>query len=813
MFVLRRVAGIFFFVFFSFIAMSQDILTGRDLRKINVDLLTNEQIIKYREQVKRAGISEAEAEQIALQRGMPLAEITKLKARLAQLESGTESSPTEKHPVTTTGNQERTTDTAGTAKPQPTANNSKVFGSSIFNNSNLTFEPNLRIATPRNYTIGPADELLIDVYGYQEVNYKLTVSPEGTIVIPYVGVIPVSGITIEQASRRIRERMIRNGYASLSSGQSKLDVNVGKIKSIRVTIIGEAKRPGTYTLSALSSMFNALYAAGGISDQGSFRNIVLVRNNRVVDTLDAYDFLLRGDLSNNKGLMDQDVIQVPVAKMQVEIEGEVKRPGIYELLPRENMNHLIDFAGGFTNEAYTAIVHVQQVTDRERSLKDIPFAEFDEYIASRGDVVKVEKILDRFANRVTITGAVMRPGAYELSTGLTLAGLIQKADGLRRDAFKQRGLLTRTKENLELEIIPFNLNEVVAGSLADLVLKPEDQVTIASIFDYQENYTITIGGEVRNPGDYTWIENISLKDLLFKAGGFTDAAAPQQIEIARRISTDTLHQSTNVIAQVIDIASEKDLTTKGTDVHLEPWDIVMVRSKIGYKPQAAVQIEGEVQYPGSYILRSKQERVSDLIQRAGGLTPEAFKNGAYLTRMRNTSETNNVNLLRIRRIQANLNDTANTLLADASNPVIKMGLNLEEILKDPHSREDVYLQEGDVLHINKEVTEVKINGEVMFPTQVVYKKGADLLYYINKAGGFTEDAIKHKTYVLYANGNAAKSRNYLLFKDYPKPKPGAEILVPKRPERMRQRLTTGELVGITSGLATMLTLILTMIRL
>ena len=403
----RLVFCSFIFIVSLQVGHTQGLLKTRDLSKINVDALTDEDILKYRDQLQSSGLTEYAAEQLAIQRGMPSSELIKLKARIAKLQNGIKSSVSvgaspSLHTVDTS--------LSGTSQSQlPPRQISKVFGADIFANSSLSFEPNIRIATPKNYMLGPDDEMLIDVYGYQEVNYKLTVSPEGSITIPYVGMIPVSGSSIEQATRRIKERMIRNGYASLGSGQSKLEVNVGKIKSIKVTIVGEAKRPGTYTLSSLSNMFNALYAAGGITDQGSFRKIELIRNNNVVTRLDAYDFLLNGDLTKNAGLMDQDVIRVPVADVQVEVTGEVKRPGIFEILPTEDMKDLVRFTGGFTNEAYTAALHLQQLNDKERQLKDIAKTEFDTYRAKRGDVIVVDKVLGTYSNRVTISGAVMRP--------------------------------------------------------------------------------------------------------------------------------------------------------------------------------------------------------------------------------------------------------------------------------------------------------------------------------------------------------------------------------------------------------------------
>ena len=795
------------------VGLTQGLLKTSDLSKINVDALTDEDILKYRDQLQSSGLSEMQAEQLAIQRGMPSSEVLKLKARMAKITNTTKMASVPDQSIRRTQDSSYLNRTKADTRvvSQPPDGKPKVFGSEIFSNPSLSFEPNLRIATPKNYMIGPEDEILIDVYGYQEVNYKLTVSPEGTITLPYVGVLPVSGSSIEQVTRRIKERMIRNGYASLASGQSKIEVNVGRIKSIKITIVGEAKRPGTFTLSSLSNMFNALYAAGGVTSEGSFRQIELIRNNKVVNTLDVYDFLLKGDLSGNVGLMDQDVIRVPVALLHVMVNGEVKRPGMYELLPSENMNDLIRFTGGFTNEAYTAAIHIEQLNDRERQLKDVAKNQFGEYKPQRGDVVIVDKVLETFSNRVTINGAVTRPGQFELTPGLQLSDLIKKADGLREDAFTNRALLIRTRPDLTTEIIPFQVNEVLQNPAYDIKLKKEDVINIASIFDYKDSYSITIEGEVRKPGVYKYIDKITLKDLLFEAGGLTDAAAPQQIEIARRINTDSLGASQK-IAEVIDVSSERDLALKGEGIVLQPWDIVLIRTKIGHKPQVTVTLAGEVAYPGTYVLETRKDKISDLIKRAGGLTSEAFLDGAYLSRINTSGVTREANISRIQKIQQNVKDTSNTLLSDVTNPIIKVGLNLGTIIANPGSNEDIILREGDVLNVSKITNEVMINGEVMFPTQVVYKEGAGLEYYIDKAGGLTDNARSKKTFVLYPNGSAGKTSYFLFFKKYPRVRRGTEVIVPKKKELERRRLSTGEVVGITTAITTLVAVLLQLLK-
>jgi protein involved in polysaccharide export with SLBB domain len=407
---------------------------------------------------------------------------------------------------------------------------------------------------------------------------------------------------------------------------------------------------------------------------------------------------------------------------------------------------------------------------------------------------------------------VLRPGQYELTPGLKLSQLIKKADGLREDAFRERAILTRRSESGAVEYLPFQLDEVMRGGANDILLKNEDNITITSVFDYISEYTLTIQGEVRRPGDYRYVNNMSLKDLLLQAGGLTDAAAPQQIEIARRLNSDSISLSNPRIAEVINVSSERDILWRGDDIKLSPWDIVVVRTLPGYKAQVSVRIDGEVVYPGSYVLQSKEERISDLIKRSGGLTPQAYVNGAFLTRLNNSNMVlKQANIEKAEKIQGEIDDTTNTVLEDVKSQTVKVGLDLERILKNPKSIDDILLQEGDVLTIGKAIFEIKVNGEVLSPTQVVYRRGENLKYYIDKSGGFTDDARKKRTYVLYANGSAGKTKNFLFFKKYPKIEAGSEILVPKIPSRNNNKLTTTEIIAITTGVASLVGVLVALI--
>jgi protein involved in polysaccharide export with SLBB domain len=639
----------------------------------------------------------------------------------------------------------------------------------------------------------------------------LPVSAEGTINIPLIGIISVNGLTVEQASKRIKDKMQRNGYGRIASGQTQVQISIGNIRTVKITIIGEAKKPGTYSVSSLSTLFNALYLAGGPTDKGSFREIELIRNNKVLVKLDAYDFLLKGDQSNNVLLSDQDVIRIPIAKVQITLVGEVKREGIFELLPKDNLLQLVNFSGGFGAEAYTASIQVKQITDKERSVKDVNKDAFISYFPSKGDSVVIGKILNRYSNKVSISGAVYRPGIFELESGLTVSKLIKKADGLKDEAFKDRGLIIRINDaDLTKKIIPFSVQGVVTKMTDDFVLQKNDEVVIGSADAYKQDYTIALQGEVKKQGTFSYYEGITLKDLLFLAEGFTDASAIDKIEISRRFSGDSVTNSNN-IAIIIDATTEKNLSVLGQDVILKPWDIVVVRRKPNYQVQISIQIEGEVKYPGNYTLTSKNERVSSIVARAGGLTNFAFKEAASLTR-NNKNSLKNIVETNLNKIQKELKDTSNSLSDDLKKSTVRVGLDLEEILNHPEGIDDVVLQEGDVLNIPKQKREVKVNGEVMLPSEIVFKTGENLDYYINKAGGYTDNAREGKVYVIYPNGSASRIKKFLFFKTNPKVTAGSEILVPQIPERKKSALSTTEIIALTSGVASLAGVIIAILR-
>jgi protein involved in polysaccharide export with SLBB domain len=772
----------------------------RNLRSADVTEEQLEEIVNYLDQ---NNLTNQRAYNLLVEKGMDPFEAGQLRGRIEKARDKKDQSNANDNTTNDdqTGNTEngerRFSDTVN--KVKPVLNPKKIFGLEIFNNGVLSFEPNLNIATPIGYIIGPGDEININIYGYQEARHNLKVGPEGDINIPYVGIMYVAGLTMEQATAKIKSRLSVSGYSNIKTGLTKVSVTIGRIRSIKITVMGEVNTPGTYTVPSLATAFNALYLSGGPNDIGSMRNIQVIRNGKVVDSLDMYDFLVKADQKGNINLHDQDIIRIPAYKVRVSLEGQVKRTGLFEMKPGETVQNLLDFAGGFADSAYTASITAYQITNIENRIIDINQAEYSTYVPSRSESFMVKKAIGRFINRVTVLGAVYLPGDFELTQGMTIKDLITKAHGLKEDAYNARGIILRNREDLTPEFISFSPVAVMQNGAGNLLLKSNDTITISSVADLREKRTVAIVGEVRNTGPYTFVENMSLKDLILLAGGFTDAAIPQRIEVGRRHRSDTFSISDIRISDVFDITSVKDLDVTASDVKLRPYDVVVVRKNPGYHPQVNVRIEGEVVFPGAYVLKSKNERISDVIKRAGGLTLEAYNQGGYVTRINTKTVINEVNAQKINRIQTTLKDTTSGTL-QVDRPVDQIAVDLSTILANPGGRNDLTLEEGDVITIPREKMDVRISGQVLFPTRVVYKEQMRLKDYLGHAGGLSDNARRGKIYVLYPNGNAAKTSHFLFFKNYPKVTAGSEIIVPKKHEIERRRLTTGEIIGITTAI-------------
>ncbi len=700
----------------------------------------------------------------------------------------------------------------------------KTFGYALFNDPSMqiTFEPNLNIATPRNYVVGPGDQLNIQMYGYSEAEFSQTVSPDGNIYFAQatgVGPVSVSGLTIEQTKARIINRLSKRfvGLQKTSFGPQNtfLEVSLGgTIRSIRVTVTGDAVRPGTYTLSSLSTVMNAVYQAGGPNDIGSYRKVQLIRNNRVAATLDLYDYLLNGIQRNDLRLQDNDNIRFTTFVERVEITGTVKRANIFEMLPGETLERLLFYAGDFAAQAYKNRLKVTRLTDREVKVVDVTAPEFKTFVMQDGDLVTVERLLDRFENQVTIEGAVYRTGQYSLDNNRTLKQLIQTAEGLKGDAFTGRISIVRTREDLAIENLSVNLTNILAGTEPDITLHREDQIIIPSRFDFVQPATISVQGEVNIPDPgMPYMANMTLNDALVRTGGLKESAAASMVEVIRRKKDADPRSPSAQIAETFRFNVNRDLSLN-TDVNkdfvLEPFDQIIVRRSPNYAIQTYAYVAGEVIIPGSYPIRTKDQKISDLVLQAGGLTPQAYVEGATLVRPVKLSADE------IKRKQRAIEEVANSAAkvvvdteAIAPNVAEAIGINLKRILEKPGSSEDILLQEGDTLRIPKLLETVRIQGEVQVPNTVKYRSGQTFQDYITQTGGFTSKSQRRRAFVVYANGSVDRTRKFMFFNVYPRVEPGAEIVIPRRtvvPLTAQQLLSST--VGIAGSLLTLVTTLL-----
>lgn len=792
----KLIVYLFFLIFcMSGTLQGQDLLKSNDLKAVNVDQLSNQQIAQIQAQLKSNNLSLDQAEAIALSKGMSMAEFTKLRSRIATLPQA-ENSPAS----STTASKQSSSTRQMSASPQPAAvaSNPLIFGSELFNNPALSFEPNLKLATPVNYVLGPGDELQVSIYGVQEFNAALPVTVEGKINIPFTGQIPVSGITIEAATQKIKNAMAKV-YSTLGSGQSKLSVSLSSIRTITITIIG-SRLPGNYSISSLATVYNALHLAGGPADNGSYRNIQLIRNNKVYKSIDIYSFLVDGDQSDNVGLKDNDVIRIPVYQKRVILEGEVKRPGIFELKGEETFSDLISFASGFTEVAYTASVNVVQKTDKEFKVIDIKADEYSVYKPMSGDSYKVSKILNRFENRITIDGAVFRPNQYSFAQGMRITDLIEKADGLREDAYTQRARIVRVKDDLTTEIVEVNLANALAGdATANIELRKEDVLTIYSLLEFKENYNVIIEGEIKNPGVYGYVENITLNDLLIQAGGLTGAAS-KKVEIARMVKGEDLDNTNPRKVEVLNIEINARNNEQLENIKLLPFDVINIRKLPVFEQPEMVLVSGEVVYPGKYVLENKDERISDVVKRAGGLSPQANINGVKIKRPIKIEQIEDLS-----RIDLNLGE-GDTIQKTLTKKVEQLKystipVDWERIMKDETHYSNVILLPGDEIEVSIFEEAVKISGNVLLNSEIPYRKGKGFSYYINSVGGVDNKGWKKKSYIIYPNGKADVASSFLFFRSYPEVRPGSQIVVPAKPEG--KKMSTSEVVGIASILTSL----------
>lgn len=661
-------------------------------------------------------------------------------------------------------------------KSEDVVQEDQVFGRNIFNTRNLTFEPSINIATPPNYRLGPGDEVIIDIWGASENTIRQQISPDGTINIGELGPLYLSGMTVEKAQDFLTKEL-RKIY---SDTNNQIRVTLGNTRTIQINVMGEVVQPGTYALSAFSTVFHALYRAGGVNDIGSLRKVQLVRNGKKMATIDVYDFIMHGRTQDDIRLEEGDVVIVPTYESLVQISGNVKRPMRYEMKNGETVETLIGYAGGFTSDAYTKSLRMVRQNGKEYQVNTIDDKDYGSYRLSDGDMVTAEAILDRFTNKLEIRGAVYRPGIYELNDNVnTVKALIARADSLTDDAFTTRAVLYRLRDNMTREVKQIDVAALINGTIPDIVLQRNDVLFIPSIHDINDWGDVEIAGEVIAPGTYPYADNMTLEDLVIAAGGLKESASLVRVDVARRIKNPTSAEDTKEIGEMFTFSLKDGFVVDGEPGFvLQPYDHVYVRRSPAYSEQKNVAIDGEILYGGTYTLTSKDERISDLVKKAGGTTQFAYVRGAKLIRRANDNELQRMQDVVV-LLRRQMGDERVDSLGIKVDSTFSVGIDLEAALKAPGSDADIILREGDVVVVPKYNNTVRINGAVMQPNVVSYKQGKDVKYYIGQAGGYNQVAKKNKKYIIYMNGQiaAVKRRGKNLVE------PGCEIIVPNKRQR------------------------------
>lgn len=776
--------------------------------------MSDAQVVQYIKDAQKSGKSETQITSGLVRRGVTREQVERIKANLEEsqgsdkIAKGQKTFDAQAGNVTSGSLDEIATDIADPGQLKSTAQAARlVFGRNIFTSKQLSFEPNMNLATPENYKLGPGDEVIIDIWGSSENSIRETISPEGNIMVSNIGPVYLNGMTIKEANSYL-QREFSKIYAGIAGNSSHINLTLGQIRSIQINVMGEVAMPGTYTLSSFASVFHALYKAGGVSPIGSLRSIQLIRNGKKIADIDIYDYILKGKTKDDIRLMEGDVILIPPYDCLADISGKVKRPMFYEMKKGETLLTLIRYAGGFTGDAYKNSIRLLRQSGREKQIYNVDEVEYGVFKLMDGDAVTVGAVLERFKNKVEVRGAVFRQGLYELGDRVgTVKQLVQQAEGLRGDAFLNRVLLDREREDFSHQMIPVDLRGIMNGTIADIPLQRNDVLYIPSIHDLQEQSTFSIFGEVARPGTFPFAKNTTIKDIIIQAGGLLESASVAKIDVSRRVKDPGSKDETNVTGKTFTLELKNGfLIGEGKDFVLEPFDIVFVRRSPSYHRQQNVTVMGEVLFSGNYALSKKNERLSDLVSRAGGVTKDAFVKGARLSR-RMTVEQIKQKQDAVRLADKGVGKDSISLVKLEQGNTYSVGIELEKALANPGSDEDLVLKEGDELFIPEFVSTVKINGEVMYPNTVLYQPGEKLSYYIEQAGGFGYKAQKKKVYIVYMNGTVSRvkrgSAKYI--------EPGCEIVVPSKKEK--KRTDAVNVLGMSSSVASLATMIATMVNL
>lgn len=796
--------------FLSFLAFSFLLTTS-----ISAQKMSDDQVVEYVKTATAAGKPQKQIMTELAAKGVTRAQAERIKKRYEEQQAaGQNMNAAEKNRMRYTEQPEdldfyveNLTDSISTRQKAE----KDIFGRNIFNNKNLTFAPSQNLATPANYKLGPGDEVIIDIWGANENTIRQTISPDGYISVENLGLVFLNGKTIKEADNYLRKELnkIYSGITE-ENPTSEIKVTLGQIRTIQINVMGEVELPGTYALSSLSTVFHALYKAGGVNELGSLRNIQLMRNGQKVATVDVYEFMLKGKTLSDIRLQEGDVIIVPPYELLTHIEGKVKRPMYYEMKTGETVKSLIEYAGNFTGDAYTKNVRITRQNGREFQIYTVDDIDYSVFKLMDGDSLTVSAMLKRFENKLEIKGAVFRPGIYQYSGQLnTIKQLVAKAEGVTGDAFMGRAVLHREREDLTKEIIQVDLKGILNGTKPDIALQRNDELYIPSIHDLQDIGTISIFGEVARPGEFPFAENATLEDMIIQAGGLKESASTVRVDVSRRIKNSKGTETPNEIGEMFHFALKEGFVIDGEPgFKLKPYDQIFVRKSPAYQPQINVKVNGEILYEGTYALTQKTERLSDLVQKAGGVTPYAYIKGARLVRRINAEERMRMqSVLDMAENTAEASDSIDLKKLDLGN-VYYVGIDLEKALAKPKSDADLVLREGDELIIPEFNNTVRISGAVMYPNTVSYANNKSLSYYIEQAGGYGTLAKKSKAYIVYMNGQVKKARSH----SSSIIEPGCEIIVPSKEKNPHKLQNILSIATTSASLATMIASIANIIK-
>ena len=772
--------------------------------------MTDQQVLEYVKQGMSEGKDQRQMATELARRGVTREQAERVK-KLYEQEQGVSTSKmsgTEQNEARLREATQEESTTSVLENPQPDsrelAQENQVFGRNIFNTRNLTFEPSVNLATPPNYRLGPGDEVIIDIWGTSQNTIRQQISPDGTINIEKIGPVSLNGMTVSEANEYLK-RVLGKTYSGLDAldGTLEIRLTLGNARTIQINVMGEVIQPGTYALSSFSTVFHALYRAGGVNEIGSLRNVQVTRNGKTVAKVDVYDFIMKGKTQDDIRLQEGDVIIVPAYEALVQISGNVKRPMKFEMKKNETLATLIGYAGGFSADAYTRSLRVVRQNGEEYEINTVKEIDYSAYPMRNGDVVTAEAILNRFTNKLEVRGAVYRPGIYQLNGEInTVRALVNEAKGLMGDAFTNRAVLQREREDLTTEIISVDVRSIMAGTSPDIPLQKNDILYIPSIHDLEDRGDVAIFGEVAKPDSYSYSDNMTLEDLIIRAGGLRESASTVRVDVSRRIKDPKSTHSTDSIGQMFTFALKDGFVIDGEQgFTLQPYDQVFVRRSPGYQAQQNVQVTGEVIFGGTYAMTTTEERLSDLVKKAGGATPKAYLRGAKLIRVANDEEKKRmrdvINLMN-RQFGEAMMDSLGIRVEDT----FSVGIDLEKAMAQPGSEYDLVLREGDVLSVPKLNNTVKVNGAVMMPNTVGYLSDKNANYYLDQAGGYALNAKKSKKFVIYMNGQVARIKG----RSKDKIEPGCEIIVPSKKNK---RVNVGEILGYASSFGSLATMFAT----